>query len=303
MAARPAPDRGAHRHADAEGHEGRARRVRRVVDRRVRIDRRRIDDHRAVRRDVDHLGVGGLDHDHGLVLHHHRIDLSAARWTRARPCPVPSSASLARRPSRRPAGRGRRSRARSSTGCRRRAASTTSGTAAIDWTARVPRLRRHRVGERLVLEVRVLDEPLLKLDDLERVGGRHERLGQQLVRVQRDRCHERLQLVGAQRSRGGRIRWRRGSVGSCAVSLPAPESTMRARAQQVNTDVSGRDFMAINVRSRRTPGQRRLALTEPAPPRSRRSGLPFARYRLKPGSDRPPRRPRLVPRGSGRHAR
>ena len=48
--------------------------------------------------------------------------------------------------------------------------------------ARVPRLLRDRVGQGLVLELRVLGEPLLQLDDLERIGGGDEGLGQQLDR-------------------------------------------------------------------------------------------------------------------------
>ena len=54
--------------------------------------------------------------------------------------------------------------------------------------ARVPGLLRDRVGERLVLQVLVLREPLLELDDLERVGRRDERLGQERVGVERDRA-------------------------------------------------------------------------------------------------------------------
>ncbi len=61
--------------------------------------------------------------------------------------------------------------------------------------ARVPGLLGDRVGERLVLQVLVLREPLLELHDLQRVGGRHERLGQERVRVEGDRSHERIELV------------------------------------------------------------------------------------------------------------
>ena len=57
--------------------------------------------------------------------------------------------------------------------------------------AGIPRLLRDRVGQCLVLEFRVLCQPLLQLDDLERVGGGDEGLGQQVVGIERDRRHQR----------------------------------------------------------------------------------------------------------------
>ena len=62
--------------------------------------------------------------------------------------------------------------------------------------AGVPRLLRDRVGQRLVLQARVLREPLLELDDLERVGGRHEDLPEERVRIEGDRCHQGVELLG-----------------------------------------------------------------------------------------------------------
>ena len=72
---------------------------------------------------------------------------------------------------------------------------TTSGIAAIDWMLGVPGLLRDRVGERLVLQVLVLREPLLELHDLERIGGRDEHLGQERVGVEGDRRDQRLELI------------------------------------------------------------------------------------------------------------
>ena len=78
-AAGAAPDGRAHGHADAEGDQPGAGNIGRVIDRRIGIDRRRIDDRRIVRRDVDDLGVRGLHDDDRLVLDDLRSRRPAAR--------------------------------------------------------------------------------------------------------------------------------------------------------------------------------------------------------------------------------
>ncbi len=67
---------------------------------------------------------------------------------------------------------------------------------------RVPGLLRDRVCERLVLQSLVLPEPLLELDDLERVGRGHERLREQRVGVQGDGRDQRVELVRRGLGRG-----------------------------------------------------------------------------------------------------
>jgi hypothetical protein len=62
----------------------------------------------------------------------------------------------------------------------------------------IPVLLLHCIGESLVLQVLVLLHPLLKLNNFQRVGGCHERLTQKLIRIQRDRCYERIELIGRQ---------------------------------------------------------------------------------------------------------
>ena len=44
----------------------------------------------------------------------------------------------------------------------------------------------------------MLGQPLLELDELERVGGRDERLGQERVGIEGDWSHERIELIGGQ---------------------------------------------------------------------------------------------------------
>jgi hypothetical protein len=65
----------------------------------------------------------------------------------------------------------------------------------------IPGLLHRSVGERLIFQVFVLCQPLLKLDDLQRIGGGDQHLAQQRVGVKRDRCYERVQLVGRKFSR------------------------------------------------------------------------------------------------------
>src|SRR6185369_14339628 len=66
--------------------------------------------------------------------------------------------------------------------------------------------------QRIVLETLVLLQPAAGLDDLERVGRRHQHLGQQRVRVKRDRREERIDLSGLEQlvlRRSARRGWSR----------------------------------------------------------------------------------------------
>jgi len=60
----------------------------------------------------------------------------------------------------------------------------------------IPRLLRRSIGERFVLQSRVLRKPLLELDDLEGIRGCRQHLGQQRVWIKGNGRHERIQLVG-----------------------------------------------------------------------------------------------------------
>ena len=71
--------------------------------------------------------------------------------------------------------------------------------------AGVPRLLGHGVRQGLALQVLVLHQPLLKLDDLERVGGGHEDLSEELVGIEGDRRHQGIELIGRQRFTRGRL--------------------------------------------------------------------------------------------------
>ena len=62
--------------------------------------------------------------------------------------------------------------------------------------AGVPILLLHGVGQRLVFEVLVLGQPLLQLNDLQWIGGGHQHLAEQRIGVERDRRHQRIELVG-----------------------------------------------------------------------------------------------------------
>ena len=60
----------------------------------------------------------------------------------------------------------------------------------------IPGLFRDRINQRLVLQPRVVSEPLMELNDLKGIGGSHQRLAQQRVGIQRNGRHERVELVG-----------------------------------------------------------------------------------------------------------
>ena len=209
-AAGAAPDGRAHHDAEAERDERGPGRIRRVVDRRIRVDRRPVDDRRAVRRHVDDLGVRRLDDDDCLSLDDLRLDLlllvrlqgPVVLGLLPHPLDGVHDVALLREEGVPEVGRPLdvvREPLHDLGKCRHR----------LD--ARVPGLLGDGVRERLVLQVRVLRHPLLELDDLERVGGGHERLGEERVGVEGDRCHERVELLRWElrgllgcRRRGGR---------------------------------------------------------------------------------------------------
>ena len=82
--------------------------------------------------------------------------------------------------------------------------------------AGIPALLLHRRFERLGVESRIGLEPARGFDDLQRVGGCHQDLGEQSIRVESNGRDELLELLGAGRLRsvrggaargaGGRIR-------------------------------------------------------------------------------------------------
>jgi hypothetical protein len=58
----------------------------------------------------------------------------------------------------------------------------------------VPRLLCDGIRQRLPCQILVLVHPLLKLNDLKRISGSSERLSQEIIRIERDRRDERIQL-------------------------------------------------------------------------------------------------------------
>ena len=75
--------------------------------------------------------------------------------------------------------------------------------------ARIPGLLLDLAVRASPFSVLVLREPLLRLDELERVRRGHERLGQQRVGIERDRRDQRVELVGGELDgslRGCRLR-------------------------------------------------------------------------------------------------
>ncbi len=234
-AAGAAPDGRAPRHADAEGDQ-RPAVIRRVVNGRVRIVAHAPDHRRAVRGDIDDLGVRLLHDDDRLLLDDLGLDFlllvgrQGALVLRLLPHPLHGVHDVAllveegipklRRPLdvvREPL---------DDLGNRRHR---------LD--ARVPRLLRDRVGERLVFQILVLGEPLVQLDDLQRVGGRDERLGQERVRVESDGGDQRIELLRGKLRylllRGSRVA---GGV-SCARSATSPEASNAAHRTATNPRV------------------------------------------------------------------
>jgi hypothetical protein len=61
--------------------------------------------------------------------------------------------------------------------------------------ARIPRLLRYGISERLVFKARIFFHPLLELDDFDRVCGSSQRLRQKRVRIKSDRRDKRIQLI------------------------------------------------------------------------------------------------------------
>ncbi len=72
---------------------------------------------------------------------------------------------------------------------------TTSGTAAIDWMLGSQGCLATASASALSFESGFFVEPLLELDELERVGRGDERLGQQRVGVEGDRRDQRVELL------------------------------------------------------------------------------------------------------------
>ena len=190
------PDRDANTERDHASRDNGARRRRgRIVDRRVRVDRRAIDDDRVVDGDVDDLGARRLDDNDRLLLDDLRLDLLLlVRLERAGPFgllahPLDGVHDVALLLQERVAEFG---------GPLDVVAKTLDdvGQRGHRLDAWIPRLFRDLVSQRLVLQARILREPLLELDDLERVGGRDEDLAEERVRIEGDGRHEGVELLG-----------------------------------------------------------------------------------------------------------
>jgi hypothetical protein len=77
--------------------------------------------------------------------------------------------------------------------------------------ARVPVLLLCRLGQGSAREPRASLEPLRGLDEFQRIGGRHQDLAYQRIRVECDRRDQIVELIGRQRLTGwGRLRRRLG---------------------------------------------------------------------------------------------
>jgi len=216
----PAPTaapRGAHGHTNPErdgacGYHP-ARGVRRVVNRWIGIRRRAIDVHRIIGGYVDHLGTRLFNYDYLLALYNLGLHflLLVGRESTFVLCFMAHSlygihyVGLLRE---------------------KRIAKICGPLNVVSQpldhvrqrrhglNARVPRLLRHRIHQRFVLQVLVALQPLLELDQFQRISGGHQRLAQQRVRIKRDGCDERFKLVGRDlrsllRSRVGRLLSRR----------------------------------------------------------------------------------------------
>ena len=60
----------------------------------------------------------------------------------------------------------------------------------------IPGLLRYGIGQRLVFKIGIPCHPLLKLHDFQRVCGCNQHLAQQRVRVKGNGSHQRIQLIG-----------------------------------------------------------------------------------------------------------
>ena len=192
-AAAPAPaasaPRSSHRPANSERDRACSNdctcRIRRIVNRRIRIDWRAIDNRGRIRRHIDDIWISLLDDDHRLFLN----DLCLYSLLRVG---LQGSCAL-------------RFLAHSLNGVHNVALLREKSIAKFcrplnvigqplhqvwesrhSLNARVPRLFRDSIGKRLALQVFISLKPLLKLYDFERVGRSHKRLAEQRVRIKRD---------------------------------------------------------------------------------------------------------------------
>ncbi len=87
--------------------------------------------------------------------------------------------------------------------------------------ARIPRLFRHRIGERFVFQIVIFFQPLLELDDFERISGCSQDLGEQRVWIKGNGRYEGIQLLG----------W---NLGSLAWPLTRRSCRLLRRIRQVS---------------------------------------------------------------------
>jgi hypothetical protein len=171
--------------------------IRRVIDRWVGVPDRTVRVHRVIRRHIKDLGIRRLYNDHLLAFDHLRLDLHLlVRYERpfifrlrAHPlhgihhvlllsdegvAEVGRPLNVLRKPLDHIGQRGHR------------------------LNTRVPGLLRHRGVQFLLVlrELGIVLQPLVKLDQFERISRCHQNLREQIVRIERDRCHKRIKLFG-----------------------------------------------------------------------------------------------------------
>jgi hypothetical protein len=178
------PER-AHRHAYSKRDRDACRIVpgRRIVDGRIGIDGRTVDYDGTVGGHIDYLGIGRFDDDDLLALDDLGLDLLLFRCLQislvlgllAHALYGIHHAALLRQE--------RISEVR----CPRNVVGQALhhfGQRGQCLDAGIPGLLGDRVSECLVFQARVLGEPLLKLDDLERIAGCRENLRQEWIRIE-----------------------------------------------------------------------------------------------------------------------
>jgi hypothetical protein len=175
---------------------------RRIVNRRIGINGRPVDDDRIVRRYVHHLRIGLFDHDDAFVFYDlgfHRLLLSGLQSALVLRLLAHSLNGI------------------HDVGLLRKEGITQIGrplnvvTQPFDnigqsresLNTRIPGLFSHCVGQRFVFQRAVFRQPLLKLYDFKRICGCSQRLGQQRVRIEGNGRYQRIQLVRWNFDRGG----------------------------------------------------------------------------------------------------
>jgi hypothetical protein len=198
-----APKR-SHHHSDAEG-DRHARGVvtpGRIVNRRIRIHRGTVDYYGIIRRYVYDLRIGLFDHDYALVFYDlcfHFLLLGGLQSAFVLCFPTHALNSVHD----------------VALLCQKGVAEISGplnvvcqpfgdfGQSRESLNARIPGLFRHCISKRFILQILILFKPLLKQDDLERIRGCSQSLGEQGVWIKRNWRYQGIQL----------LRWNRGRLG------------------------------------------------------------------------------------------